>query len=243
MSWLYTYLADMLGRAKVPYDLEVITELDAIIESSVSSVPAVILDDTHPILEEDFETFRDFSDEVVRVALEPYSYGALRQIVLPILPDYDFRAGLIYGYHLASESSSILRVEPFASTDLPGEVERAIKTLELSTADVALDRAIIVFNKDKEPYRTDLVIWPYGREMKPQTAAPVLYLPTGFVYREHSTVCFHDGDQLPDLVIDLWPGVSLCHEVDQAADLIVDGKLSKSLNTPTLILPQMAATV
>jgi hypothetical protein len=236
---LYDHLRETLSRSQLPYDLKLIGDVDAIIKSGVGSVPSVVIDDARPILEDDFESFRDFSDFVVKTALEPFEYGALLQLVLPILPDYDFRLGLLYGYQLACLSGSVLRLDPLAAGAKADDVDAAVATLESSTVDVAMERALVFFNGDKHKYRSDLVIWPYGVSQRVDTATPILYLPPNTNYSERLTACYHDDTVLPDIVKLIWPGISHCHDVADDPDIIVTSSIGDSVEKPTLLIPNI----
>lgn len=235
--WLHDHLSETLERSQLPYDLMLVGDVDDIIKSGVGSVPSVIIADNRPILEDDFDSFRDFSDYVIKAALEPYEYGALLQLVLPILPDYDFRPGLVYGYQLACKSGSVLRLDPLSTEDMADDVEAAIATLESSTVDVAMERALVLFNRPKRSYRSDLMIWPYGIAQRVDTNSPVLYLPSTTNYSERLTACYHDADVLPDIVKLIWPGIKHCHDVADDPDIVVTAALGETIDRPTLVIP------
>lgn len=237
MSWLDNHIREVLNGAGLPYVIERLSDVDSIIASGVESVPAVSIEREDPIRLSACKSFGDFTQKVLHALLAARNYGKLAQLVLPILPDFDFRPGMLYSYKLAADINAVVRVETLPGADIDDDVLLAIDTIVAGAADVAFDSALIYCSSSPADKPTDLVIWSYGTPPPEALRTyPILYIPPGHQYEPIDVVCYHEGTVLPDIVIKLWPNISLCDEQHEFDLVVTQNTSSYVLDRHTLLL-------
>lgn len=222
ITWLTGYLRGIVHSAGRTTTIAHVDDVDGIIDSGIGSVPAVMVDGGQPLLQSDYTDFMSFTHAIMHEMLSERGYGSLTKLVVPVLPDFDFRNGLLYAYRLACDIGAVVQVHLGADSQDRDQVDYVISSILSSHSDLALGTALIYI---ADTVDFDVVIWSYSTPVcLPWSLKPTLYVPSALVYQPVEVLCYHAGKKPPLIVSQLWPDIELC-DGRHRADCVVTDKI------------------